>query len=49
MRRASRTTWLDGRLIANLNLYWNDISDYQASAAVTTGPTTRIYLTNAAR
>ncbi|MEJ0043376.1 MAG: TonB-dependent receptor, partial [Rhizomicrobium sp.] len=44
-----KTTWLDGRLIANLNLYWNDISDYQASAAVTTGPTTRIYLTNAAR
>ena len=43
-----KTTWLDGRLIANINLYWNDISDYQASAAVTTGPTTKIYLTNAA-
>ncbi len=43
-----KTTWLDGRLIANLDLYWNDISDYQASAAVTTGPTTKIFLTNAA-
>ncbi len=44
-----KTNWLDGRLIANLNLYWNDISDYQASSAVTTGPTTKVFLTNAAR
>ncbi|MEI9996970.1 MAG: TonB-dependent receptor [Rhizomicrobium sp.] len=44
-----KTTWLEGRLIANLNLYWNDISDYQASSAVTTGPTTKIFLANAAR
>ncbi len=44
-----KTAWLSGRLIANLNLYWNDISDYQASSAVTTGPTTKIFLTNAAR
>ncbi len=44
----TKTTWLGGRLIANLNLYWNDISDYQASAVSTSGLITKTFLTNAA-
>jgi len=43
-----KTNWLNNRLIANINLYWNDISDYQASATNSTALTAVPYLTNAA-
>ncbi|PWB82424.1 MAG: TonB-dependent receptor, partial [Methylocystaceae bacterium] len=41
-----KTTWLDGKLLLNGNLYWNDISNYQSAVADTTAPTYRSYLTN---
>ncbi len=44
-----KTNWFDNTLTANLNLYWNDIADYQASATSSTALTATPYLTNAAR
>lgn len=41
-----KTTWLDGRATLNGNLYWNDITDYQATLTTTAGTTARSYLAN---
>lgn len=44
-----KTTWLDGRLWANANLYWEEVSDYQANAVNSSGTTLKSYLTNVGR
>jgi iron complex outermembrane receptor protein len=41
-----KTTWLDGRAYLNANLYWNDITDYQATLTTVTGAVPRSYLAN---
>lgn len=41
-----KTTWLGGRAILNGNLYWNDITDYQATLTSQAGTTARSYLSN---
>ncbi|MBA4012959.1 MAG: TonB-dependent receptor [Phenylobacterium sp.] len=41
-----KTTWLGGRAILNGNLYWNDITDYQATLTSQVGTTARSYLSN---
>ncbi len=41
-----KTTWLDGRATLNGNLYWNDITDYQATLTSQVGTTARSYLSN---
>ncbi len=41
-----KTTLLDGRATLNGNLYWNDITDYQATLTSLTGTVARSYLAN---
>lgn len=41
-----KTTWLDGRATLNGALYWNDITDYQATLTSQVGTTARSYLSN---
>ncbi len=41
-----KTSWLDGRLSLNGNLYWEEVSDYQANAVNSGGTTLKSYLTN---
>lgn len=41
-----KTTWWGGRATLNGNLYWNDISGYQATLTSQVGATARSYLAN---
>lgn len=41
-----KTNWLDNRLVLNGNLYWEEVSDYQANAVNASGATLKSYLTN---
>lgn len=41
-----KTTWLDCRLLLNGNLYWEEVSNYQANAVNAGGTTLKSYLTN---
>ncbi|PWB84064.1 MAG: TonB-dependent receptor [Methylocystaceae bacterium] len=41
-----KTSWLDGAFVLNGNLYWEDVSNYQANAVNASGTTLKSYLTN---
>ena len=43
----TKTTWLDGRLYSNLDVYWENVSDYQTNAIFLINGTARQALANA--